>query len=129
MRVFTHPTTWGGRWKGFSHGGTLKALAERFRDYICEGKQMPIGWLGPERFDDSNIWGYDEVSMRTPAPCRCFFRQKQLLPNHPLWSAPCHEPSTTDATAMQRRNSPKMEVNKVNFWNYLLTHPVSFLVI
>lgn len=65
MWVFTHPTTWGGRWKGFSHGGTLKALAERFRDYICEGKQMPIGWLGPERFDDSNIWGYDEVSMRT----------------------------------------------------------------
>ncbi|CAI8893764.1 MULTISPECIES: hypothetical protein [Pseudomonas syringae group] len=63
-RVFTPPTTWGGRWKGFSHGGTLKDLIERFRDYICEGKQMPLGWLGPERFDDSNIWGYEEQSMK-----------------------------------------------------------------
>ncbi|RMT99947.1 hypothetical protein ALP37_02032 [Pseudomonas amygdali pv. sesami] len=25
---------------------------------------MPLGWLGPERFDDSNIWGYDEAGMR-----------------------------------------------------------------
>lgn len=65
MRVFTHPNTWGGRWKGFSHGGTLKALVESFRDYICEGKKMPLGWLGPERFDDSNIWGYDEAGMRS----------------------------------------------------------------
>lgn len=62
-RVFTHPTTWGSRWKGFSHGGTLRALIERFRDYICEGKPMPLNWLGPERFGDSNIWGYDEESM------------------------------------------------------------------
>ncbi|WP_122523570.1 hypothetical protein [Pseudomonas viridiflava] len=63
-RIFTHPTTWGGRWKGFSHGGTLKALIERFRDYICDGKQIPIGWLGPERFEDSNIWGYDQQSIK-----------------------------------------------------------------
>lgn len=63
-RIYTHPTTWGGRWGGFSHGGTLKSLVERLRDYICKGKPLHISWLGPERFGDSNIWGYDEGSIR-----------------------------------------------------------------
>ena len=63
-RVFTHETVWGGRWRGFSHGGTLRSLVEAFRDYICTGKQLHPGYLGPERFDDSNIWGYDEAGMK-----------------------------------------------------------------
>ncbi len=64
-RIYTHPTTWGGRWRGFSHGGTLKGLVERFRDYISHGKQLSRSCLGPERMGDSNIWGYDEQAMRT----------------------------------------------------------------
>ncbi|VVQ17331.1 hypothetical protein PS914_05997 [Pseudomonas fluorescens] len=64
-RVFTHETVWGGRWRGFSHGGTLRSLVEAFRDYICTGDQLNPGYLGPERFDDSNIWGYDEAGMNT----------------------------------------------------------------
>ncbi len=63
-RVFTHETVWGGRWRGFSHGGTLRSLVEAFRDYICTGEPLNRGYLGPERFDDSNIWGYDEAGMK-----------------------------------------------------------------
>lgn len=64
-RVFTHETVWGGRWRGFSHGGTLRRLVEEFRDYIRTGVPMNPLWLGQERFDDSNIWGYDEEGIRS----------------------------------------------------------------
>lgn len=63
-RIFTHETVWGGRWRGFNHGGTLKDLVKKFRDYICTGEPLHPGYLGPERFSDSNIWGYDEEGMR-----------------------------------------------------------------
>ena len=63
-RIFTHNTTWGGRWRGFSHGGTLRSLVEGFRDYIRTGEPMHPGHLGPERFNDSNIWGYDIEGIR-----------------------------------------------------------------
>lgn len=64
-RVFTHPTTWGGRWKGFSHGGTLRGLVEAFRDYIVTGATLPLGYLGPERerITNGNIWGYEPEAM------------------------------------------------------------------
>ncbi|WP_223511127.1 hypothetical protein [Pseudomonas sp. GL-B-19] len=64
-RIFTHKTVWGGRWRGFSHGGTLRAVVEAFRDYIRTGEPIHPGYLGPERFNDSNIWGYDEEGMRS----------------------------------------------------------------
>lgn len=53
-----------GRWRGFSHGGTMKDLVKAMAEYIRTGKQLSIGWIGPERFDDSNIWGYaqDEIA-------------------------------------------------------------------
>ena len=63
-RIFIHKTNWGGRWRGFSHGGTLRSLVEEFRDYIRTGEPLHPGYLGPERFDDSNIWGYDIEGMR-----------------------------------------------------------------
>lgn len=63
-RVFTHETVWGGRWRGFTHGGTLKDVVKAFRDYIYIGEPMHPGYLGPERFNDSNIWGYDEAGMK-----------------------------------------------------------------
>jgi hypothetical protein len=56
-----------GRWSGFSHGGTLKTLVEALANYVRTGQQLSIGWIGPERFDDSNIWGYAEDEM---AKCR-----------------------------------------------------------
>jgi hypothetical protein len=63
-RIFTHETNWGGRWRGFSHGGTLRAVVEAFRDYIRSGEPAHPGYLGPERFNGSNIWGYDEEGMK-----------------------------------------------------------------
>lgn len=62
--ILTQKTAWGGRWKGFSNGGTLRALVEAFRDYIRDGIPLPLGFLGPERFNDSNVWGYDEEGMK-----------------------------------------------------------------
>lgn len=56
-----------GRWRGFSHGGTLKALIERLAEYVRYGKKIEVDWIGPERFDDSNIWGYSQEQM---ALCR-----------------------------------------------------------
>ena len=80
-RIFTHPTTFGGRWKGFSHGGTLRNLVEAFRDYICTGEQLHLGYLGLERqnITDGNIWGYDDTSMqavREKAGALPVFRQR-----------------------------------------------------
>lgn len=63
-RVFTHDTVWGARWRGFTHGGTLKDMVKAFRDYVCTGEPLHPGYLGPERFNDSNIWGYDEEGMQ-----------------------------------------------------------------
>lgn len=52
-----------GHWRGFSHGGTLKQLVQSFADYVRTGDQLSINWIGPQRFDDSNIWGYAEEAM------------------------------------------------------------------
>ena len=83
-RIFTHETVWGGKWRGFSNGGTLRQLVENFRDYIRTGEPLHPGYLGPERsFDDSNIWGYDEAGMkavREQAGALPVFRQPKHAP-------------------------------------------------
>ena len=58
-----------GRWRGFSHGGTLRGLIEALANYVRTGEQLSIGWIGPERLriTDGNIWGYDPDEM---AKCR-----------------------------------------------------------
>jgi hypothetical protein len=56
-----------GRWSGWSHGGTLRDLVKALAEYVRTGNQLSISWIGPERFDDSNIWGYAESEM---AKCR-----------------------------------------------------------
>jgi hypothetical protein len=64
-RIFTHETVWGSRWRGFSHGGTLRALVECFRDYIRTGQPLSPFYLGPERnnLSNGNIWGYEPEAM------------------------------------------------------------------
>lgn len=52
-----------GHWDGWSHGGTLRDLVKELASYIRTGKQLSRHWIGPERFDDSNIWGYAEDEM------------------------------------------------------------------
>lgn len=64
-RIYTHQTTWGNKWRGFTHGGTLRALVEAFRDYIITGKSLDPFYLGPERnnLSHGNIWGYEPEAM------------------------------------------------------------------
>jgi hypothetical protein len=56
-RIYTH---YQGRWRGFSEGGTLKALCEELRDFIRSGK--PIYHLSfgpwPEWVCNGDLWGY-----------------------------------------------------------------------
>ncbi len=80
-RIYTHRTPWGGRWRGFTHGGTLRGLVEEFREYIRTGKQLHPGYLGPERerITDGNIWGYapeDMQKVRALAGALPVFRQQ-----------------------------------------------------
>ncbi|WP_223483619.1 hypothetical protein [Pseudomonas sp. A-RE-19] len=72
------------RWRGFTHGGTLRRLVEEFRDYIRTGTPLSPFYLGPERsFDKSNIWGYDQAGMqavREQAGTLPVFRQPEQAP-------------------------------------------------
>jgi hypothetical protein len=63
--VYTHKTGYTNKWRGFSHGGTLRTLVEMMRDYVTKGVQIPFTYIGLERsFTVGNIWGYDEESMQ-----------------------------------------------------------------
>lgn len=55
-----------GHWFGFSHGGTMKALVERFYAYIKTGKPISVEQLAFEgyRTDGTNIWGYPAESVK-----------------------------------------------------------------
>lgn len=64
-RIYLLPSGFENRWRGFSHGGTLRNLVEQFRDYIRTGKPLPRWVLGPERsWSDGNIWGYPPEEMK-----------------------------------------------------------------
>lgn len=57
--VYTHRSGFGNDWRGFSHGGTLRALVEAMRDYIVNGQRLHPEYIAPERLNPgSNIWGY-----------------------------------------------------------------------
>lgn len=65
-RIYTHRGGFGNKWRGFSHGGTLRDLVERFRDYITKGTQLPQGILGLDRIrlTDGNVWGYEQQALQ-----------------------------------------------------------------
>lgn len=59
--IYTHATGFVSHWRGFSHGGTLRDLVERLRDYIIDGQPLPIGVIGRYLVGTnpaSNVWGY-----------------------------------------------------------------------
>ncbi|MDE1188235.1 MAG: hypothetical protein PW844_17360 [Pantoea sp.] len=64
--IFTHKTTWTNKWRGFTHGGTLRYFVEMMRDYIVKGEQIHPYYLGPERrnITDGNIWGYTDEAIK-----------------------------------------------------------------
>jgi len=58
-RIYTH---YKGRWKDFTHGGTLKGLVEQLRDYVATGKLLKLRTFGkwPQWVCDGDLWGYGE---------------------------------------------------------------------
>lgn len=48
------------RWRGFSHGGTLRSLVEALRGYVLRGELLHPEYIAPSRIDPTNgdIWGY-----------------------------------------------------------------------
>jgi hypothetical protein len=62
--IYTHKTTLTNKWRGFSHGGTLRNLVEMMRDYIVNGWPIREWYLGQERdFTDGNVWGYSQEAI------------------------------------------------------------------
>lgn len=59
-KVYTH---YSGRWKYFSHGGTLRELVISFRKFIQNGRPIWAGHFGPwsESCCGGDLWGYGEA--------------------------------------------------------------------
>lgn len=62
-RIYMH---YQGRWRHFSHGGTMRDLANYFRDYVLKGTRVPANRLGPwpEGYCNADLWGYG-LDMKT----------------------------------------------------------------
>ena len=57
-RIYTH---YRGRWRRFTHGGTMKVLVEAFRDYVCTGRKLGAGlFRSPSWACGGDVWGYGE---------------------------------------------------------------------
>ncbi|HDR9174350.1 TPA: hypothetical protein QDB23_001562 [Burkholderia vietnamiensis] len=84
-RIYTHHS---GRWRGFTHGGTLRSLVERMRDYITTGWQIPRGCIAPRcsGAERENVWGYEPVA--AAAVRAAAFELPIIAPATPDASAP-----------------------------------------
>ncbi len=54
-----------GRWKHFSHGGTLRGLVEGLANYIRTGERIGAGHFGPwpQWVCEGDLWGYGKETM------------------------------------------------------------------
>lgn len=53
------------KWKGFSHGGTLRDLVLQMRNYVMRGERIDPAYLGIDRpIGGGNIWEYSPEQMR-----------------------------------------------------------------
>lgn len=59
-RIYTH---YEGRWRGFSHGGTLRDLVKALRDHIRTGEPLHPGVLGPwpTWYGGGDPWAYGDA--------------------------------------------------------------------
>lgn len=55
-----------GRWRGFTHGGTLRDLVTGLRDFVCFGTPLKPSQLGPwpEWYSNADPWGYGLDDMK-----------------------------------------------------------------
>lgn len=59
-RIYTHHK---GRWRGFTNGGTLRALVENLRDFINNGTQISNPYTfgpWPDHIAQGDLWGYGD---------------------------------------------------------------------
>lgn len=62
-RIYTHWTPFGNKWRGFTHGGTLRTLVECMRDYIVDGKRIARWRIAQESLHGTeDIWGYGRLA-------------------------------------------------------------------
>lgn len=56
-----------GRWRHFSHGGTMRRLIDDLANYIRTGERIRAGHFGPwpEYICDGDLWGYGKETMET----------------------------------------------------------------
>ncbi len=58
-RIYTHDNA--GRWRGFTHGGTMRGLICGLRDYITKGETLRAGYFQPIMDNGfENPWGYGD---------------------------------------------------------------------
>lgn len=60
--IYPYPMKWGNRWRGFTHGGTLRSLAEAMADYIRFGNQLSRHCIGPQ-MSYGDMWGYGDPAI------------------------------------------------------------------
>jgi len=55
----------GGRWRNFSHGGTMRAIIEALAEYIRTGARISSRHFGPwpEYYCEGDLWGYGKEAM------------------------------------------------------------------
>ena len=75
-RIYTQKTTFTNKWRGFSHGGTLRDLVEAMADYIRTSQQINRHCIAPTRSMDggSDMWGYG------PEACQAVRAEAFTLP-------------------------------------------------
>lgn len=58
-RIYTH---YSHRWRGFSHGATMRTLVEHLRNYVFKGTLLPEGIFGPwpQWYSQGDPWGYGD---------------------------------------------------------------------
>jgi len=60
-RIYTHRD---GRWRGFSHGGTIRILVEMLRNHIKQGKKISAHYFTCRSWmNGHHPWGYPSDSL------------------------------------------------------------------
>lgn len=64
QRIYMH-TPDHARWRGFTHGGTLRSLACCLRDYVMRGHRLSSAYFSPD--GSGRHWGYGNDILRVRA--------------------------------------------------------------
>lgn len=59
-------TAYRGRWRKFSHGGTMRRLIDDLAAFIRTDKPIPASHFGPwpEWYCEGDLWGYGQEAMQ-----------------------------------------------------------------